>query len=267
MKVPDALRFFGTRHGPRWFRNRRGKSVAYRILASLAAMFDALTEWMIQGSKARMPGLGTPTALPLLARDRGYIRGFAQSDEVFAARLPGWLEDHKREGHPFEVLRQIRGYLAPYAVRVRHVDNAGNWHTILEDGTEIRQNLPGSWDWDGDAAKWWRFWIILYAPAEWQVWPSFWENDPSLWGGNLQGNGWSLGQKLPVGVVEDIRNIVDRWKAQHAVCPWIILAFDPDSFNPTDPDTLPDGTWRYFAKGSPPEPARLATARYWEGVS
>lgn len=267
MKVPDALRFLVGRHGPRWFRNRRDKSVAYRILATLGAGFDALFEWATQGFKARMPGLGTPTALAAIARDRGYIRGFAQSAAVFAGRLLGWREAWRHAGHPFEVLRQIRGYLAPAGVRVRHVDNAGNWHTIEADGTEVRQTLPGSWDWDGNTAAWWRFWIIIYPPSDWQVWPAFYELDPTLWDGDLAGNGWTLGQQVTFGLAEDIRAIVRQWKAQHAVCPWIVIAFDPASFNPTDPDTLPDGNWRYFTKGSPKEPARFETARYWEGVS
>jgi hypothetical protein len=267
MKVWDALRFFTNRHGPRWLRNRRDKSVAYRILATFGAVLDALVEWLIQGSQARMPGQGTPTALPYIGRDRGYLRGHTQSNAIFAARLLGWREAWRRAGHPFELLRQIRGYLAPYGVKVRHVDNAGNWHTIEADGTEVRQHLPGSWDWDGNTAEWWRFWIILYPPADWQVWPAFWELDPTLWGGNLAGNGWTLGQQVTFALAEDLRAIVRQWKAQHAVCAWIVVAFDPESFNPTDPGTLPDGNWQYYTKGSPKEPARLTTARYWQGVS
>lgn len=264
MSVRDTLRYVANRHVPRWFRNRVGKSVAYRIIAALAAVFDALLWWARQGAKARMPGLGTPTALGRIARDRGYIRGFAQSDAVLAGRVQGWKEAHRRKGHPFEVLRQLRGYLAPYAVKVRHVDASGNWHTIEADGTEVRQNLPGSWDW-GPAARWWWFWIIVYLPAElWPVWEAM---DGEQWSGNMADDGDTLGQQAPFAACEDVRAVVGQWKAENVYCRYIIIAYDEADFVPTDPASLPDGTWESPIDNSdPPNETRNPNARFWEGV-
>lgn len=265
MATLDGLRYFIDRHVPRWFRNRVGKSVAYRFLASIAAAFDALTEWLVQGAQARMPGQGTPTALPAIGRDRGFLRGFAQSDAIFAGRNLTWIEAHKHVGHPFEVLRQLRGYLSPYAVKVRHVDNSGNWHTIKADGTEVRQKLPGSWNWDGDSTSWWRFWVVIYPPADlWAQWETW---DGTQWGGDFADDQDTIGQQAPFDVCEDIRAIVRTWKAQHAFCPMIIIAYDEADFNPLDAGTLPDGTWgKPYDDSDPPELTRNQNARYWEGV-
>jgi hypothetical protein len=60
---------------------------------------------------------------------------------------------------------------------------------------------------------------------------------------------------------------VRDWKAAHSLCLWIILAFDPASFDPTDPPgpPLPDGQWGPWGKDDGfgnRVPSRLATARY-----
>lgn len=264
MSAPDGLRFFINRHGPRWFRNRVGKSVAYRILATFAAMFDALTEWALQGAQARLPGVGTPTALGAIGKDRGYRRGFAQDNAIFAGRLPGWIEASKRIGHPFQILRELRGYLAPYSMRVRHVDNSGNWHTIEADGTETMLQVSGSWNWD-NASAWWRGWVILYPPAElWPVWEAW---DGSQWGGNYADDGETLGQDAPFAVAEDIREIVRHFKAQNVHVVNIIIAYVDSDFDPLNPTSLPDGTWGLPVDNSdPPNETRNPNARYWEGV-
>lgn len=263
--MTDGLRYYINRHVPRWLRNRPGKSVGYRYLATFGALFDALVEWLVQGAQARLPGQGTPTALGAIGRDRGYLRGFAQSDAAFSGRLVGWIHDKKYAGHPFEVLRQIRGYLAPYTMLMRHVDNAGNWHTIEADGTESILQSPGSWNWDDQPSQWWRFWIILYPPADlWPLWASF---DGDQWGGDVANDDDTLGQQTPYNVAEDIRAIVRTWKASHAYCEHIIIAYNADDFDPVNPSTLPDGTWGMPCDDSdPPVETRNPNARYWEGV-
>lgn len=259
-QIRDGLRRIVTP----WLADRGAafKNVAFKLLWSIAFVLDALMEWVVQGAQAHLPGLGTFTALAAEGRARGIRRGLGQSDESYAEELQRWLETLKYVGHPFSVLRSLRAYLG--AVKVRTVDDGGNWYTIDADGTETHYHAPGSWNWGGFG--WARGWVIIYAPASWAVWPAFYEIDPTLWGGSLAGNGWTLGQQVEYVVAEEIRQRVRERKPAHLRVVNIIIAFDPLSFNPLDPDTCPDGNWLYYTKGSPKVPARFTSARYWEGV-
>jgi hypothetical protein len=248
---------------PPWLADRGPavKNAGFKVLWAIAAVLDALLEGLIQGAQAHLPGLGTPTALNAEGRARGIRRGLGQSDASYAAELVPWLDTLKFVGHPFAVLRSIRAYLGP--VKCRTVDDGGNWYTIEADGTESHLHLPGSWNWGGSG--WARGWLIIY-PASWEVWPAFYENDATLYGGNLQGGNYTVGQQVAFDVAEEIRQRVRERKPAHLRVVEIIIAFDPASFNPLDPATCPDGNWLYLTKGSPKVPARFATARYWEGV-
>lgn len=256
---------------PPWLADRGSRYVntGFKILWALAAAFDAVIEWFVQGAKARMPGFGTPTALS--KEVRGIKRGIAESDASFSERLRSWLMRGtepgalKMKGHPFELLRQLRSYIGE-PVKCRVVDNSGNWHSIDEAGTETTDILPGSWNWDGDWPLYWaRMWVILYAPSHWLRWTALYEVDPTLWGGFVSGgSNYTLGQTTPFDVAEDVRAICKDWKPQHAVIVNIIIAFDPASFTPGSAE--PDGTWGSYTTGDPQEKTRLDTARFWEGV-
>src|SRR5262249_2866269 len=139
-----------------------------------------------QGAQARMPGQGTPTAIPLISKDRQMTIGPLSDPTNYVPAFQRWLDAWKHVGHPFEVLRQVRQYVGP--VRCRTVDNSGNWHTIDEDGTETYQHIPGSWDWDGNTASWARLWVIIYAPTSWVPWEKYDQVGYKLWNSNLGGN-------------------------------------------------------------------------------
>lgn len=273
---------------PSWLADRgpRAKNTGFKLLYSFGAALDGFLEWFYQGAQARMPGQGTPTAITAISRDRQIILGPLPNPTTYLEALQRWLDAWKHVGHPFEILRQIRRYLGP--VRCRTVDNSGNWHTIAEDGTETHEHVPGSWDWDGNTDAWSRLWVILYAPTHWVEWESFWKPDYALWYflnaiaafdpkvGFLHftigqhGSGNILSSQIPhplFQVTEHIRYLAKTWKPQHARVVNIILAFDPDSFDPGEPSTCPDGQWGNWTKGSSPAViARNTTARYWEGV-
>jgi len=261
----DAIRAFV----PSWLSDQGPGTLSFgfKLLYSVAAVLDGMTEAMVQGMQADMPGIGTPTALGYLCRDRRIIRGREESDTAIALRLKGWLDAWRRAGHPFEILRQLRGYFGN-AIKARTVDNSGNWYTITEDGTELRHHIPGSWDWDGNSIAWARLWVIIYAPSTWTTWTDFFELDPDLYGGDLAGAPYTIGHKLPVNqaVVADVREIVRRWKPVHAFVPTIIISQDPALFDPEASGTWPTGSWGAFTTGNPPELARPQGARYWKGV-
>ena len=73
--------------------------------------------------------------------------------------------------------------------------------------------------------------------------------------------------------MELVRALVLDWTAAGILCPHIIVAFDPASFDPETPGPypaagMPDGSWGDAWKDDGSGvyvPSRLATARYWKG--
>lgn len=261
-QIRDALRAFVP---PRLRDGGAGTvSFGFKFLWCIAVVLDAILEWFAQGAQARLPGLGTPTALGPEGRARGIRRGLAEGDASYAVRLQRWLESWKMAGHPFGILREIRAYInAP--IKVRCVDYSGNWHTIEADGTESSLHLGvGAWNWEGATGRWWDLWIIIYPGSLWPVWESL---DGSQWGGDMADGQDTLGQQAAFNVCEDIRGIVRERKSQHNVCRNIIIAYNNADFDPLDSSTLPDGTWGLpWDNSDPPELTRNQNARYWEGV-
>lgn len=262
------LRDFIREISPPWLRRFWGE----RFLYAPGLMADAVAEWARQGMRARFPQVGTPTALGAIGRDRKIIRGFAETDAAYAARLLLWLDSWRVAGNPIALLEQLAGYLAPYAVRLRTVSNKGTWFTRHPDGSIEIHAKQGNWDWDGRPDWWSRFWVIIYPLAtgvfvEHPPW-----NDPALWGGTWgSSTNTTWGCSATVEQVAAIRQIVREWKPAGTRCKNIIVAFDDASFEPTDPPgaPLPDGLWGRNAKvsGGAYVPSRLRSARYWRGTS
>lgn len=252
----------------RWTRG----PVASRLLYSIAIQFDAVAEAAITAVAARFPGLtavdsinalgfaanAPADALPYLGRDRRIVRGFAESAAGYAARLLRWLDDWRIAGSALSVLEQIQGYCAPFTPRVRLVTNSGVFWTLDGDGTFSK--TLSSWNWDGHPEWWSREFLIIYSDAgPWAV-EGHYGDGLNPWG---DGGGW--GSTLTPEQAASLREIVATWKGAHSKCAWIILAFDPASFDPAAPE--PDGHWGNWSKivGTTSVPSRLATARYCDG--
>jgi hypothetical protein len=253
---------------PPWLSDR-GKAVGFRLLYCLAAVCDAGAEVLTQGLQARFPGRGTPTALKYIGRDRGIRRGPGESDEAFAARLLTWLDDWRIAGSALSLLRQLHGFLSPNPPLLRLVTNSGVWYTMDPNGTfSIHHASPNNWNWDGETngnheAEWARFWLVIYsASAPW--------SPAGNWGGEGRWAGGQLwGFTGTPAEIEGFKAIVSDWRAAHARCMWVIVAFDAASFDPSAPPgspLLPDGWWGPWHKvvGGVAVPSRLATARYFE---
>lgn len=252
-------REFALRIAPPWLQKGDGAKVLYSISAPL----DVANDWAWQGIKARMPLEATPTALGAIGRDRVITRGFDESDDNYRARLAAHLVAWRRAGHAQGILDAIAGYLSPHEVRMRIATNAGVWYTRETDGTFTWEKQLGTWDWDGASGSWWRFWVILYPPNTlWTEGPNIGDSD--LWNGAIGSAGYTIGSTATPEQVQSIRGLVKQWKPAHAQCKWIIVAFDPDSFDPSAPD--PDGTWGPWGAGDPRVRTRLASARYWDGA-
>lgn len=255
---------------PRRLRDRGPsfKNTGFKFVWTFGLAFDALLELAMQGAQAAFPGLGTPTALPLIGRARGILRGSSVSDDAYAAQLQNWLPTLKARGQAWEVLRSIRAVVGP--VKCRVVDVGGNWWTIDAAGTESLVQLPGSWVWDDKPlSDDQRAWVIIYAPEGWedcQEWLNYWLGADYPYGGNLEGGNYTIGQTCGFDLAEDIRAQIRISKPFHVRVVTIIIAFDPDSFDPNNPSTWPDATWKNFTTGNPPVLSRVETARYWAGV-
>lgn len=256
---------------PPWIQPKSGgEGHGFRVVYAIALLCDLLLEDAVTGILSKLPGQGTATALARIGRDRRIPRGRAESDESYIARLIQWRSSWRTAGNPFTLLRQLRGYLSPLTPRMRIVNAAGTWYTLEEDGSRSVTRAAGNWDWDGDAALWARFWIVIYSDplnpnAPWER-DGTW-GDGETWGEEGRGT-W--GSTATEEEIADIRAIVKDWKSAHEVCGKIIVCFDDAEFDPADTaPPLPDGTWANCSRnvGGIQVPARNAAAIYWHGVS
>lgn len=241
-----------------------------RVSYTLSFMSDAWMQRLLEGLRARFPGKAAADALPYLGRDRKIVRGINEPADAWAERQLRWLNDHKVRGVPWALLDQLASYLQSPGVVLSFVDVRGNWFTRNADGTRSYQLDTGTWDWDGiaPAPQWSRFWILIYPTADGRPWAAYSETigDATLYGGAIGAGSGTLGCTATPDQVATVRAIIKDWKGTGR-CEWVIVAFDPASFDAASPG--PDGTWGLWGKddGSGGRtPTRLRTARYWKGV-
>lgn len=254
---------------PHWLSKGDGE----RVLFSLGATMDAYLERVRQASLASMPSYAPPDALAPMGRDRGIVRGWNEPSDVYAARLLLWLDSHKGRGNPWALMDQLRGYLG-VDMMIRTVDTRGTWCTRAADGTRSYSLDQDNFYWDSsyENTDFTRFWVILYPPS------SLWVQNPEWGDADLFGGEWGLagdtstwGSSATLDQVRSVRNIIAEWKPFGSRCVNIIVAFDPDSFDPASPGgaPMPNGSWGSPAKlvGGVWVPSRLSTAIYWDGTT
>lgn len=259
------------RYVPPWLSDRptAGRTVGFRYLYGIVALLDAGAQFVIEGIQARFPGIGTPTALPYIGRDRRIIRGPLESDAAYAARLIEWLDLWRAAGNAYALAKAFQAFLAPGRPRIRIVTRSGFWWT-LEPSGELTWHLatPNNWDWDSlthpeRAACWSDFWVIVYPPHFSTA--GTWGDGGSLWGERK-----AFGQDTTTQNVETIRALIRQWKAAHARCVMVIFAYDPASFDPASlpgAPGMPDGRWGSWSKENGVGgrvKSRRGDARYWE---
>jgi hypothetical protein len=256
---------------PPWLK----ESVGERVLYPFGLARDLLAEKTRQGVRARMPGFGTPTALPYSGADRRIIRGFQETDDAYALRLRRFLDSWAHAGSPTADLTQLAGFVSPTILTMREVGDSGVWDTC-DDGATVwhwfRQDgvhPADNWDWDSlngyPTTRWWRTWFIIYAG-------SLWAKDGTWGSGGKWGDGGAWGSTMTKAQALTIRAIIAQWKGQHSSCQWIILAFDDTWFSPfaaAGSAKLPDGQWGKWSRvvGGVYVKSRTETARYADGVT
>lgn len=241
---------------PRWLTEGEGGLVGY----ALDLLKDASMRRLELGLLARFPQQdpdGTPgpsDALVALGRDRRVVRGIFETEREYAARLTQWLVERRTAGNPFTLMRQLAAYCGP-GFSFRTVDARGNWYSRDVAGVESSVLQSGTWNWDGDAARWSRFWVIVYPT-------SIFAAPARSWGVGVWGvTDGTIGTKATAEQITTVRGIVADWKPA-GTRGEVILALDPASFNPAVAET--DGTWGKFYRYAAGVAvyARNMTARY-----
>ena len=255
---------------PSWLTTGDAELVNY----SLDLMRDAFVERVRLGLLTRFPQngpngeLAPDDALVQQGHDRRVVRGINESSASYALRLIQWLDDRITQGNPYTLLKKLSEYCGPGAW-FRTVDARGNWYTRDVNGVNTFLQNEQNWDWDGTSAitsRWSRFWVIIYPPASLWVPNNDWGDASGPdWGDEV--NTW--GSTATADQVNTIQSIVSEWKPAGTRCVNIIIALDPASFSPTAArDAEVDGFWDHWSRrvGGVRVPARLSTARYWDGV-
>lgn len=252
------------RYLPPWLRDRPtlGKTTGYRLAASWACLLDATMQLAIEGLLSGMPRQGTASALPLHGRDRRLVRGPEQSAEDFAEQLTRWLSYLRKAGNAWSVMATLQRYFAPASPVLRVVTRSGFWSTLHADGSMSFAHGT-AWDWDSvthpeRADEWWWIWVIVYDPFP----------DAGAWGDDDLDT-WTaakvFGHETSAANAAAIKALLEQFKGAHAHVT-LIVAYDPDSFDPAEPSTFPtDGLWGRWGKvvDGAAVPARVDTARYW----
>lgn len=246
---------------PSWLNTGEGELVGYVLML----FNDATLERLYLGHLARFPQQGpdgspAPTdALDALGRDRGMVRGIGETDTSYAARLTQWLVDARTRGTAFTLMKQLAAYCdydGSKGCSFRVVDNRGNWFSRSSAGVETSSLNTGNWDWDGDTAKWSRFWVVIYPGTRWGVEGTF--GDGALYGDTTG----TLGNTATPEQVATVRSIIAEWKPD-GTRGQVILATSGSTFDPTAPE--PDGLWSEWSKysGGTAVASRLASGRYF----
>jgi hypothetical protein len=249
---------------PWWLSDRRlssGKWTGYRFLWAIAAYLDVAIESALQALKAPWPGLGTPTALPLIGRSRGILRGQADTDAGFAAKLVRWLDKWRRAGSQFQLATELHEYLGN-SPRVRVINRAGRWVTVNADGSTITQDA--TWNWDSvsnpeRAGYWSELFIVIY--------PTQWANQGNFGAAGTLGTAFGVGHLANRQEWDAVHAIIAQWKSAHTKVRAIIWTSDAALFDPTAPLTCPDGTWGEWSSQTSarvPSARAISTCRYWE---
>lgn len=252
--------------GP-WFVQNRNIGA---FLEAVGATLDGGIEQLTQGLRLSQPLRSDSSAQPYQSQDR-VIRIYpTEPDESKRYRLSQFWQLRRQFGTHHGEMNNIRPMFLPATPVTRIVHQAGDgssatWHTLDAAGTySVHRQTPSNWDWDGVASKWSRFWVIVYTDQLGLPTPPDWDGG-ELWDG---GAIWDGG--LTFEQISDIVSGIKEAKSAHSVLWGLILASDPNSFDPTRvavtyPDgstSLPVGNWGYVIDNSTGQPTREPSASY-----
>lgn len=264
IRIRDQLRSWL----PWWLQDRHlssGKSSGYRFLWVIVATLDVIAEWIIQGLQAAWPGQGTPTALSYIGNSRGIVRGIADTDDDYAARLRRWLDKWANAGTAKQLSEELHEYFGARP-RVRVVNRNGAWATCNTDGSFSFATQAFDWDSVSNPSRagfWSELFVIVYT-TEFGDAGNWGAGDGQTWGAlDGFGHGNTLNQRTAA------QQIIANFKAARSHVRAIVFTSDNTLFDPATPASLPDGNWGQWsdpATSSPRAPSSriTTTCRYWE---
>ena len=262
-------------------------------------------------------GFDSCDALTMIARDRAVVEPLNVTPWDLAAMCRSWLDDAANQTGPFGVLDALAQQLGPTPPRMRLVTDNGtisSWYTREPDGARYLTRSDGAgfylfpdgisapdptvaarFDWSsqnsnpatGDWNDHGRFFLILYAPfslctatdGTFQDWGTVGDLAATPGSPCAPGSPWAgtIGTNAPVELIERLRAVIVHRRAAGNPCAWIIVAFDPASFNPDGSSpapaigsAYPNGWWgfpsRYDSGTNTMIQTRNGTAEYWPGA-
>jgi hypothetical protein len=230
------------------------------FLRAVGSALDSFVVKLKQGLALSQPYLCDASALPSLAFDRR-LRMYATESELSQReRLAQWLQLHRQRGTHQGELRHLQPYYLPARplIKIVHQDGAGDgavWHTLDTSGTySVSRVTPSNWDYDGQTAKWARFWVLLFSPPSWalQTYDSGCRYDDT--------GVYYDGLITAVGI--DLVSMIREWQGAHSLLQSFILV-DTPNVPIQSPLTLesPAGNWGspLASDGTQPRPSYL----YW----
>lgn len=267
---------------PRWLFDGNGR----KFLDVLALGIDLFTEGVTQIWEHAVTYASSSDALQYLGRDRSLVPGLLETPQTFSFRLKNWRNIWKSSGNVYTILNQVALVWGPTSPKIRLVRELGwirdgakaaHWTTRNSDGTfEEHLETPSNFDWDGQDLKS-RIFIIVYVPQTPLI------TEEGVYGDFLSDYGQdgvkptdgkkgslTIGTSAFTEYVQRTQYVVDLYKPAHVWNPFIIIAFDPSSFDPTaaaGSPGYPNGDWARngIVSGNTYISARNTTARYWDG--
>lgn len=270
------------RMSPTWLQDGRNERFMYVV----ALGTDLLLEKLFQGVAAANPVKCDSSALPTIGADRLVARGVTEVESSIRRRLQTSLEDWRRAGNDWEVLRQalhILRELRPAArtVAARYTKSGfpwaiadSKWNSYAAgDDADAKQPLrtlvePGNWDWDSvirgvGSWSWSRIWVVIESIGG-NAWCT--PTTRTIGDGMRFGDGSTLGvEGLVPGVVDSLWNEILSRKAANAYAMALIISFDASHFDPAEPaggGINPNGTYGRWSKmvGRNQVPTRTAVS-------
>lgn len=221
------------------------RSVGWRYLLSMIIWADIGTQILLEALYLRFPGVGTATSLPYASRSRNMLRGMADTDQSFAARLLTWLDRWRGAGSMLGLARAVQDYCTG-SPRVKVVNRAGVMLDLTAGGSGVSSTSTVTWNWDSvshpeRAGFWSEVWIIVYTPP--------WTISGVIDTTNAANIGLGIGTKSPRVDVDALKVIIDTWKSAHTFVRALIFCYDATWFDPANGAKMPDGTWGDWGYG------------------
>lgn len=226
---------------PRWLRGVN----AYKLLYTGGLILDGIAHAMMLGIQACAPSFDRDS-WSRVCRDRRVQRGPDELQSSLTDKCLTYLYWHQRRGNAEALLRQLRYAMSPVNVVLRVVQNDGSYTELATDGT-ITSGTQ-TWNWDGAASQWGRFWVLVHA----QGWLT---NEGAFGSSGVFGDGSAIGSTVDPALLGALQAVVKAWKPAHAVCNSMIAILDETAWAAA----LPNGTWNIPANRNP-------AANYWSGA-